>query len=387
MSSSTPIRTFLLAGILAWLGTAARAGITVRQNLGSGAASWPGASIISTTSAPNTQSAVGESFSTTTAIAQTFTLPAGSNYTLQTIDLYAGGGTGTSTSAPVTVNLYDLGAVAAPNPDNYPASANLLGGGSGVPDHLRAPGCRPAAARLHRRRSGHAGRRPHVCARTRGRQRHDPVALVSNHGRHLRGRRRLPGPRLDLRHERGGFLHGRLRDRDCQPDSHGELHRECRRHETEDRRLRRRRRVPQQRDRPADGRADGPPVRHERHPGRPHPAAGSHRPGRRQYQQHARCPEGPRARRADSCHAVDAPGGHEGQQRPDPRVAAAVPVRSLRRLFEQLRELHGRQQCSARGDFTPERGGLRPRLRRVRLDRGAVPHVLPGLTPAESPCR
>ena len=133
MITSTPFRTLLVVGVLAWLGAVAHAGITVQQNLGAGAARWPGAPLISTTSTPNTPSTVGESFSAGTTVGQTFTLPAGSNATLQTIYLYVGGGTGTAIPAPVTVNLYDLGAMAAPNPDTYATSVNRLGGGSGVP--------------------------------------------------------------------------------------------------------------------------------------------------------------------------------------------------------------------------------------------------------------
>lgn len=133
MSTRIFIRILLIGSVLAWLGSSAHAGITVQQNLGPGATSWPGSPLISTTSTPNSQSTVGESFSgATTSLGQTFTVPAGSNYTLETVYLYAGSGTGTSGPAPVTVNLYDLGAVTAPNPNAYPTNVNLLGSGSGV---------------------------------------------------------------------------------------------------------------------------------------------------------------------------------------------------------------------------------------------------------------
>lgn len=133
-SFPTPIRVLLLSGVLVWLGAVAHAGITVQQNLGPGATSWPGSPIISTTSAPNSQATVGEGFSApATSHGQTFTVPLGGNYTLETICLYAGGGTGTSGAAPVTVNLYDLGAITAPNPNPYSSNTNLLGSGSGVP--------------------------------------------------------------------------------------------------------------------------------------------------------------------------------------------------------------------------------------------------------------
>ncbi len=133
MPHCNPIRSLCLCGVLAWLGTAAQAGITVTQNLGAGANSWPGTPLVSTTSQPAIQSTVAESFSApATSYGQTFTLSAGNNYQLQTVYLYVGGGTGTSGSAPVTVALYDLGAVAAPNPSPYSPNNNLLGSGSGV---------------------------------------------------------------------------------------------------------------------------------------------------------------------------------------------------------------------------------------------------------------
>jgi glucuronoarabinoxylan endo-1,4-beta-xylanase len=117
----------LLSGASAW------AGVTVRQNVAPAPTSWPGAPIIATVSNPTSQATVAEDFSApATSCGQTFTVPAGSNYLLDTICLYAGGDNGTSVSAPVTLNLYDLGGQTAPNPQTYSSSANLLGGGNGL---------------------------------------------------------------------------------------------------------------------------------------------------------------------------------------------------------------------------------------------------------------
>lgn len=127
------LRTLLGAVLLfSFFGQRATAGITVTQNTGAGATAWPGTPLVSTVSNPASQATVGESFSSATSLGQTFTVPAGSNYTLESIALYAGGGNGTSGPAPVTVNLYDLGSVTAPNPNSYSPNANLLGSGNGV---------------------------------------------------------------------------------------------------------------------------------------------------------------------------------------------------------------------------------------------------------------
>lgn len=132
MSIFSSLRHLVTTGVLACLVPATQGGVTVTQNLGAGATSWPDSPLVSTTSSPSTQATIAEGFGGTTSYGQTFTVPSGSNYTLQTIYLYAGGGTGSSGSAPVTVNLFDLGAMAAPNPSPYSANLNLLGGGAGV---------------------------------------------------------------------------------------------------------------------------------------------------------------------------------------------------------------------------------------------------------------
>jgi len=56
---------------------------------------------------------VGESFTGgggATSYGQTFTIPTGADYKLQTIYLYVGGGTGTTGATTITLNLYYLGA-------------------------------------------------------------------------------------------------------------------------------------------------------------------------------------------------------------------------------------------------------------------------------------
>lgn len=112
--------------------SAAFAGVTVTQNLGPGATSWPGTPLIQTVSNPSSQLIVGERFGGASNLSETFTVPGPSNYSLQTIYLYAGGGAGTSSTATVTLNLYDLGGRTAPNPSSYSPGVNLLGNGNGL---------------------------------------------------------------------------------------------------------------------------------------------------------------------------------------------------------------------------------------------------------------
>jgi glucuronoarabinoxylan endo-1,4-beta-xylanase len=125
-----------LAGAFASLlimSAAAYAGVTVVQNVSPGATAWPGSPLYSTVSNPNGQLLVGEGFSGASNYTETFTVAGTSNYTLQSVCLYVGGGTGTSDMVPITLNLYDLGAQTAPNPNSYAAGFNLLGDGSGLP--------------------------------------------------------------------------------------------------------------------------------------------------------------------------------------------------------------------------------------------------------------
>ncbi len=125
----------LLAAVTAVLpGSKARADVTVAGNAAPGATSWAGAPIVATVTNPGGETSVAEGFSASAAsYAETFTVPVTSSYLLDRLCLYAGGGTGTGGSAPLTINLYDLGGQLAPNPSGYVAGVNLLGGGSGLP--------------------------------------------------------------------------------------------------------------------------------------------------------------------------------------------------------------------------------------------------------------
>jgi Ca2+-binding RTX toxin-like protein len=124
---------YFCALALALLATPAKAGVIVTQNTSPGATSWPGVPLISTVTNPASAS-VGESFNGAggnTNLSQTFTVVS-ADCLLQTIDLYAGGGTGSN----LTLNLYDLGPQTAPNPSPYTAAisgGNLFGSGAGLP--------------------------------------------------------------------------------------------------------------------------------------------------------------------------------------------------------------------------------------------------------------
>jgi glucuronoarabinoxylan endo-1,4-beta-xylanase len=126
-------RALFTALVLSLLGSRLFAGVTVTQNVGPGATSWPATPILQTVTNPSAEATVGESFGGATSYTQTFTIPAPNNYTLQTIYLYAGNGTGTSETVTLRLNLYDLGNVIAPSPSSYAPGANLLGGGNGLP--------------------------------------------------------------------------------------------------------------------------------------------------------------------------------------------------------------------------------------------------------------
>ena len=129
-TTSRPARVATFIALLAI--TPAFAGVTVTQNVGPGATSWPDTPILSTVANPSSQLAVGESFGGATSNSETFTVPGPNNYSLQTIYLYVGGGTGTSATAPAKLNLFDLGGRIAPNPSSYAAGTNLFGGGNGL---------------------------------------------------------------------------------------------------------------------------------------------------------------------------------------------------------------------------------------------------------------
>ncbi len=117
-----------------FVGLSAFAGVTVTQNVSPGATSWPGSPILSTMANPSASATVGESFNGgggNTNLSETFTITT-TNYLLQTIDIYASGGSGTVNGTNLVLNLYDLGMQTAPNPSPYTGSGNLLGGGAGV---------------------------------------------------------------------------------------------------------------------------------------------------------------------------------------------------------------------------------------------------------------
>ena len=110
------------------------AGVTVTQNVSPGATNWPGSPIIQTLGNPSSQATVGESFTGVggcTNYGETFTITA-TDYTLQTISLYAGNGTGTGAGTNLTLRLFDLGTQTAPNPSPYSPGTDLFNSGSGL---------------------------------------------------------------------------------------------------------------------------------------------------------------------------------------------------------------------------------------------------------------
>ena len=125
------------------------AGVVVTQNVAPGATSWPGSPIIQTVTNPASapprrlrvglraggQTSVGESFNAVggcTNYCQTFTITT-TNYVLQTISIYAGGGTGTAPGTNITLRLFDLGTQTPPNPSPYTAGSDLFNSGNGFP--------------------------------------------------------------------------------------------------------------------------------------------------------------------------------------------------------------------------------------------------------------
>ena len=126
----------------------AKGGVTVVQGVAPGATSWPGSPLISTIANPSSAT-VPQSFTNGAAgfpnsggnsdLSQTFTITT-TNYILQTISIYAGGGSGPGAGTNLTLNLFDLGVQSAPNPSPYRWSgsyqdiigANLFGSGSGL---------------------------------------------------------------------------------------------------------------------------------------------------------------------------------------------------------------------------------------------------------------
>ncbi len=119
-----------LASLLSF--ASVHAGVVVVENVSPSATAWPGTPLFSSVTNPSTQLIVGEGFGGATSYTETFTVAGGNNYTLQSVAVYVGGGSGTSSTVPLKVNLFDLGAQTAPNPSSYAANFNLLGGGSGL---------------------------------------------------------------------------------------------------------------------------------------------------------------------------------------------------------------------------------------------------------------
>jgi glucuronoarabinoxylan endo-1,4-beta-xylanase len=125
------ISAFVLAGMVH---LSAFAGVMVTQNVSPGATTWPGSPIITSVTNPASQTSVGESFNAVggcTNYCQTFTITT-TNYTLQTVSIYAGAGTGTGTGTNITLRLFDLGTQTAPNPSPYIPGTDLFSSGNGL---------------------------------------------------------------------------------------------------------------------------------------------------------------------------------------------------------------------------------------------------------------
>ncbi len=124
----------MLLGLVLASGLTTHAGVTVVRGVSPGATSWPGSPIIQTVTNPAVQATVGESFNAVggcTNYGQTFTITT-TNYTLQRLSVYAGGGTGTGVGTNVTLRLFDLGTQTAPNPSPYSPGTDLFNSGNGL---------------------------------------------------------------------------------------------------------------------------------------------------------------------------------------------------------------------------------------------------------------
>jgi len=134
ITTDSSFRHLLRVVLLSLVALPGQAGVTVIQNVAPGATSWPGSPLIQTVANPAAEVAVGESFNAVggcTNYAQTFTVT-GSNFTLQAISIYAGGGTGTGAGTNITLRLFDLGPQTAPNPSPYAAGGDLFNSGNGL---------------------------------------------------------------------------------------------------------------------------------------------------------------------------------------------------------------------------------------------------------------
>src|SRR5262249_14861799 len=108
---------WLLSALLLFCALRVQAGVIVTQNVSPGATNWPGVPMLISVTNPAAQATVAESFNgggNNTNLSQTFTV-SGSSFFLETINLYAGAGTGTGTTN-MLLGLYDLDAQLAPNP-------------------------------------------------------------------------------------------------------------------------------------------------------------------------------------------------------------------------------------------------------------------------------
>lgn len=114
--------------------TSVRAGVTVMQNIAPGATIWPGAPIIESVVNPAMQASLGESFTGVggcSNYSETFTVVS-TNFTLQSICIYAAGGMGTGGGMEITLKLFDLGFQTSPNPSRYSPGADLFNSGNGL---------------------------------------------------------------------------------------------------------------------------------------------------------------------------------------------------------------------------------------------------------------
>src|ERR1700733_1946425 len=124
----------LLSCLLLQFTILCKAGVIVTENAAPGATIWPGSPLAVSLTNPAVQTSVGESFNSVggcTNYAQSFSITT-TNYTLQVIDIYAGGGTGTGSGTNLSLHLFDLGSQTAPNPQTYTAGTDLFNSGTGL---------------------------------------------------------------------------------------------------------------------------------------------------------------------------------------------------------------------------------------------------------------
>jgi hypothetical protein len=94
--------------------------VVVVQDVSPGATNWPGTPVLTTLANPSTAT-VAQNFTSggwNTNLSQTFRIT-GTNYILEKISIYAGGGSGTATGTNLILHLYDLGFQTSPEPTPY----------------------------------------------------------------------------------------------------------------------------------------------------------------------------------------------------------------------------------------------------------------------------